>query len=97
MTVLLKGARGSGKFTLVSWIAHVLGLHIVEVDCYDIIDDSDVKTEANLRVRFEKAAECSPSILILRHLEALVQTTQPKPDVEGEGGPTMYSFKFFLV
>ncbi|KAK7466888.1 peroxisomal assembly protein [Stygiomarasmius scandens] len=83
LSILLKGARGIGKFTSVCAVARSLGLHVIEVNCYDAIGDSDVKTEAFLRTRFENATACSPSILVLRHLEAFSQTTQvPEPGKE---------------
>lgn len=31
VSVLLKGARGTGKFTVSSWVAQRLGMHILEV------------------------------------------------------------------
>jgi hypothetical protein len=40
------------------------------------VGDSDVKTEATLRARMEKAADCSPCILLLRHIEALAKNAQ---------------------
>ncbi|CAA7270162.1 unnamed protein product [Cyclocybe aegerita] len=76
LSFLLKGGRGIGKFCVTSWVAAKLGLHLFEVDCYDILGENDTKTEALLRVRFEQAASCSPCLLVLRHLEALSQTTQ---------------------
>lgn len=75
-SVLLKGARGAGKFTTACWVAQRLGMHLLEVNCYDIISEDDVKTEGTLRARFDKAQNCSPCILVLRHIDALVQTTQ---------------------
>jgi len=79
-SVLLKGARGTGKFTTACWVAQRLGMHLLEVNCYDIISENDVKTEGTLRARFDKAQNCSPCILVLRHIDALVQTTQsPEP------------------
>ena len=47
-----------------------------KVNCYDVVGDSDVKTEGTLRSRMEKAADCSPCILLLRHIEALARNTQ---------------------
>ncbi|KAJ3503046.1 hypothetical protein NLJ89_g8610 [Agrocybe chaxingu] len=76
LSFLLKGGRGIGKFCVTSWVAAKLGLHLFEVNCYDILGENDTKTEALLRVRFEQAASCSPCLLVLRHLEALSQTTQ---------------------
>ncbi|KII88818.1 hypothetical protein PLICRDRAFT_42057 [Plicaturopsis crispa FD-325 SS-3] len=76
LSILLKGARGIGKFTVASWVAQRLGMHLLEVNCYDTVGDSTAKTEGTLRARFEKAASCSPCILVLRHIEAISQTTQ---------------------
>ncbi|KAE9389752.1 AAA-domain-containing protein [Gymnopus androsaceus JB14] len=76
LSILLKGARGIGKFTAASLVSRHLGLHILEVNCYDIIGETDIKTEAFLRARFENAIACSPCMLVLRHLEAFAQSTQ---------------------
>ncbi|KAJ7684814.1 AAA-domain-containing protein [Mycena polygramma] len=76
LSVLLKGARGSGKFTTACWVAQRIGMHVLEINCYDLVGENDTKTEGTLRARFEKLEECSPCILILRHLDGLAQTTQ---------------------
>ncbi|KAJ4480455.1 P-loop containing nucleoside triphosphate hydrolase protein [Lentinula edodes] len=76
LSVLLKGARGVGKYTATSQVARNLGMHILEVNCYDIIGENDIKTEGQLRARFENAVACSPCVLVLRHLEAFAQSTQ---------------------
>jgi peroxin-6 len=34
LSVLLKGARGTGKFTVATWVAQRLGMHILEVNIY---------------------------------------------------------------
>lgn len=70
LSVLVKGARGSGKRSLVHSAAEELGLSVVEVPCYDIIGDTPQTTEGTLRARFEKVRQCAPSILLLTHLEA---------------------------
>ncbi|KAJ2917643.1 hypothetical protein MD484_g2754, partial [Candolleomyces efflorescens] len=76
LSFLVKGNRGIGKFTTVAWVAHRLGIHLLEVNCYDLIGETDTKTEATLRVRFDQAVSCSPCIIVLRKLEALAQSTQ---------------------
>lgn len=105
-SILLKGARGIGKFTAATWVARQLGLHLLEVcprgpslllypetlsqiNCYDVIGENDTKTEGTLRSRFEKAGTCSPCILVLRHLDALSQTTQALEN--GKGTTSMSS------
>ncbi|KIM80937.1 hypothetical protein PILCRDRAFT_72673 [Piloderma croceum F 1598] len=76
LSILLKGARGIGKFTVATWVAQRLGMHHLEINCYDVIGENDAETEGTLRARFEKAGSCSPCVLILRYVEALAQTTQ---------------------
>ncbi|KAJ7435381.1 AAA-domain-containing protein [Mycena galericulata] len=76
LSVLLKGSRGTGKFTTACWVAQRMGMHMLEINCYDLVGENDTKTEGTLRARFEKLEECSPCILLLRHIDALAQTTQ---------------------
>ncbi|EPS97368.1 hypothetical protein FOMPIDRAFT_79362 [Fomitopsis schrenkii] len=76
LSVLLKGPKGSGKFTATSWVARHLGIHLFEVNGYDVIGENDAKTEGTLRARFERASSCSPCILLLRNIDAFAQTTQ---------------------
>ncbi|KAG2020608.1 valosin-containing protein [Coprinopsis cinerea AmutBmut pab1-1] len=77
LTFLIKGQRGVGKYTTISWVAQKLGIHIMELDCYDLIGENDTKTEGTLRVRFDQATQCSPCIIVLRKLEAFAGSTQP--------------------
>ncbi|KAG6813100.1 hypothetical protein H0H92_013954 [Tricholoma furcatifolium] len=74
LSVLLKGARGIVlDFPLPS--IH-LSSFTPQISCYDIIGENDAQTEGTLRARFDVAKECSPCVLLLRHVEALAQTTQ---------------------
>ncbi|KDQ59383.1 hypothetical protein JAAARDRAFT_153154 [Jaapia argillacea MUCL 33604] len=83
LSVLLKGVAGVGKFTAARLIGQHLGLHILEINCYHLLGENDTKSEGTLRARFEKAKSCSPCILILRHVDALAQTSQaPEPGKE---------------
>ncbi|KIK91652.1 hypothetical protein PAXRUDRAFT_830654 [Paxillus rubicundulus Ve08.2h10] len=75
-TVLVAGSRGAGKFSTAAWISRQLGMHLVEINCFDIISDSDVKTTASLREYVEGALSCTPCVLVLRHIDALIQLTQ---------------------
>lgn len=76
LSVLLKGARGCGKKTVARWVAKAAGVQLVELDCFDVISDTDVRTEGVLRARFQKAAECAPCIFLLRNIEALARKSQ---------------------
>ncbi|TPX72904.1 hypothetical protein SpCBS45565_g00272 [Spizellomyces sp. 'palustris'] len=72
-TVLLHGPRGAGKRTLIYAVAEDLGIHLLEINAYDIIGDTDAKTESFLQIQFEKAAATAPCVLILRHVDALAK------------------------
>ncbi|KAF9284745.1 peroxisomal assembly protein [Mortierella alpina] len=72
-TVLLHGARGIGKKTVVDWVADLAGIHIMDVNCFDIASDTDAKTEVAVRAKFDKAVACGPCILLLRHIDALAR------------------------
>ncbi|KAI3486163.1 hypothetical protein L1887_50304 [Cichorium endivia] len=76
LSVLLKGARGCGKRTVARWVAKAAGVQLVELDCFDVVSDTDVRTEGILRARFQKAAECAPCIFLLRNIEALARKSQ---------------------
>ncbi|KAI5900026.1 AAA-domain-containing protein [Schizophyllum commune H4-8] len=76
LSILLKGSRGCGKQTTVSWIAQRMGMHLMEVNCYDLLGDNDAQTQGIMRARFAQAAECSPCVLLLRHVDALAQNAQ---------------------
>ncbi|WWD03593.1 hypothetical protein V865_001647 [Kwoniella europaea PYCC6329] len=76
LSILIKGARGSGKRSLIKSVADELGYNIVNVECYDIIGDSPSVTSGSLLARLEKAKLCSPSLLVLNHIEALAKKSE---------------------
>ncbi|KAI0003309.1 P-loop containing nucleoside triphosphate hydrolase protein [Russula compacta] len=77
ISMVLKGSRGIGKLTTAIQVTRRLGMHVFETNCYDFLGENDTKTEGLLRARFEQATSCSPCVLVMRHLEAFTQTTQP--------------------
>lgn len=81
LSVLVHGQRGVGKKTIVEWVATTLGLHFFEVNCYDILSESESKTEAYLRHRIERANSYRPCLLLLRHIDAFAK----KRDVLQQG------------
>ncbi|KAK0228292.1 AAA-domain-containing protein [Armillaria fumosa] len=76
LSFLLGGARGTGKYTSACGVARLLGMHVLDINCYDVVGDNDTQTEGLLRARFEKATDCSPCLLILRQLDGLVNNPQ---------------------
>ena len=51
------------------------------MNCYDILSESDSKTEAYLRHRIERASSYRPCLLLLRHIDAFAK----KRDVLEQG------------
>lgn len=84
LSILLKGAKGSGKATLARSAAAHAGFHVFELDCFDLIGETDTKTEGNLAARFERATQCTPCVLLLRHMEALARKSQTVETGQGE-------------
>ncbi|KAJ2346868.1 peroxisomal assembly protein, partial [Coemansia sp. RSA 2671] len=79
---LLKGSSGTGKRYLVRAVAEQLGVHMYELNCYDILSESEDKAAQVLHVYFENASRYTPCVLHLRSIEALAQTasTQQNQD-----------------
>ncbi len=78
MVILLHSTqRNIGKATLAIRAASDLGLHVFDLDAYDIIAEGgsagDVKTEALFKARIERALSCGAdcTIVLVRHVEAL--------------------------
>lgn len=69
--------RGIGKGTIAWDAATDLGLHVFDIDAYDVMAEGggagDVNAEALLKARVERALSCGPSCtaLLLRHVNAL--------------------------
>lgn len=69
VAVLLCGLAGSGKRTVVRYVARRLGVHVVEVSCHDLMASSQRKTSVALVQAFKMAHRYSPTILLLRHFD----------------------------
>lgn len=69
--------RNIGKATLASKAASDLGLHVFDLDAYDLIAEGgsggDVKTEALFKARIERALTCGAdcTVIMVQHVEAL--------------------------
>ena len=75
-SILISGSRGSGKMTLIKQIADEVGYSIIPVDAYDLIGETNNHLEGSLQAAMDKAASCSPSILLLLHIDALSRKTE---------------------
>lgn len=70
--------RKIGKANVASRACSDLGLHVFPIDAYDILTEGgagggDIKTEAFLKAKAERAFSCGPecTVLLVRHIEAL--------------------------
>ncbi|KAI9491641.1 P-loop containing nucleoside triphosphate hydrolase protein [Zychaea mexicana] len=70
---LVHGPRGGGKATLIREIAEDLGVHLFEFSVYDVVSETDAKTEVYLRAKFDKAAALTPCIVLIRSIEGLAR------------------------
>ncbi|EFA78492.1 AAA ATPase domain-containing protein [Heterostelium album PN500] len=73
-TLLLKGASGVGKRTLLRQLSNHLGLHLFEVDCYQLYSFNEAEKELNIKRILERASEATPSLLLLSNFEVLEQS-----------------------
>lgn len=78
MVILLYSTqRNIGKATLATSASSDLGLHLFNLDGYDMAAEGgtagDVKTEALFKARVERALSCGPTCttVLLRHIEAI--------------------------
>lgn len=76
--LLASTQRNIGKATIFTGACADLGLHIFIIDAYDILTEGgagggDVKTEAFLKARAERALSCGPeyTVILIRHIDAL--------------------------
>ncbi|ORX40700.1 P-loop containing nucleoside triphosphate hydrolase protein, partial [Kockovaella imperatae] len=76
LSVLVSGARGCGKTMLLSSIASALGYNIVMVDSFDLQGEASTRLEGTLMAALDKAGSCTPSILLVRHVDALAKKTE---------------------
>ncbi|ORZ23089.1 P-loop containing nucleoside triphosphate hydrolase protein [Absidia repens] len=70
---LLQGPKGGGKSTLVREVVEDLGVHVFEFSVYDVVSDTDAKTELHLRAKFEKATSLAPCVVLIRGIEGLAK------------------------
>ncbi|GER24752.1 peroxisomal biogenesis factor [Striga asiatica] len=69
VSVLLHGASGCGKRTVIRCVARHLGLHVVEYSCHNFVTSSEKKTSIALAEAFNTARRYCPTILLLRRFE----------------------------
>lgn len=84
-TILVHSSkRGAGKVSVVQSVASQMGIHVFEVSGYSILGDTDPKTIGILRGRLERAAQISPCLVLIKHLDALAKKSE-QDGKEGAG------------
>ena len=76
--LLVSTQRNIGKATTAASACADIGVHVFTIDAYDILNEGgagggDVKTEAFLKARAERALSCGAehTVILVRHIEAL--------------------------
>eukprot|EP00850_Spirogloea_muscicola_P015062 SM000112S24004 [mRNA] locus=s112:310469:316356:+ [translate_table: standard] len=84
--VLLAGPTGAGKRGAARAAAAVLGLHVVEFNCHELLGSTDSQTAASIAAAFESAQRYSPSVLLLRRFDALAGPAMTSEGATQGGG-----------
>ncbi|VAH36552.1 unnamed protein product [Triticum turgidum subsp. durum] len=75
-----------GKRTVVKHVANHLGMHVIECCCHDLMTSSESGASAALVAAFKEAQKYSPSIILLRHFDAIGNTSSNEgPQSEQSG------------
>ncbi|RCV35421.1 hypothetical protein SETIT_7G238600v2 [Setaria italica] len=70
-STFIYGPSGCGKRTVVRHVANHLGLHVVECSCHDLMTSSESGAPVALATAFKEARKYSPCIILLRHFDAI--------------------------
>lgn len=85
-STFLYGPSGCGKRTVVRHVANHLGLHVVECSCHDLMTSSESGAPAALVAAFKEAQKYSPCMILLRHFDAIGNTSSNEgPQSEQSG------------
>ena len=90
-SVLIYGKNGIGKRYLIKQVAAHLGVHILDIDCYTLIDDVPSKTDANIIQVMNQAGNNAPCILCFSSIDAIGSKSM------SERGQGLHSLLLFLI
>uniref|UniRef100_A0A0D9ZQQ8 Peroxisomal ATPase PEX6 n=1 Tax=Oryza glumipatula TaxID=40148 RepID=A0A0D9ZQQ8_9ORYZ len=85
-STFLYGPSGCGKRTVVKHVANHFGLHVVECSCHDLMTSSDSGAPAALVAAFKEAHKYSPCIILLRHFDAIGNTSSNEGTQSAQSG-----------
>ena len=72
-SVILHGPQGCRKSQCVKELARAIGIHSLDINCFDLIQPTEEKTAAVLDAAFESCQDYAPCILLLRGGHAFSQ------------------------
>jgi len=78
--ILLHGSRGVGKRTLIYSILEMLGINVYEKNCFELLAESETKTENALRLECNKVISATPCVFLLNNIHALTKKNQSDPN-----------------
>ncbi|BFZ12137.1 hypothetical protein BsWGS_15176 [Bradybaena similaris] len=70
-SMLLAGPRGCGKRTVANTVARRLYMHLMEVNCHDLMGDTSAVSESRIKNLFLSANKYSPCVLLMRNIEVV--------------------------
>ncbi|ORY26690.1 P-loop containing nucleoside triphosphate hydrolase protein [Naematelia encephala] len=76
LSILIKGARGGGKSTLVRSVADDIGFNVIEVECFDVIGDTSALISGTISAQLSKVKACAPCILLVKNAEVLAKKSE---------------------
>ncbi|KAK9432325.1 P-loop containing nucleoside triphosphate hydrolase protein [Lipomyces doorenjongii] len=85
--------RGVGKATMVKYVAGQLGVHVFEIEGHEIAGDTDTKTLGTLKAKLERGSDCSPCVVLIRHLEAISRKSADGGDGNHKGDKILAMIK----
>jgi len=72
-SILLTGAKGTGKRLLVHRLCERFGFHLVEINLFEFLTDTEAETIENVEQIHKMAKTCSPCVLYIRNFDALAR------------------------
>jgi peroxin-6 len=96
-SILIHGERGTGKRQVVHALCARYGLHCLELNCYELLGESDSQTNDNLKQVFVLAKQIAPCILYLRNMDAFDAESSNAGGVAGHLPASMKNSKIRLI
>ncbi|KAK9466911.1 P-loop containing nucleoside triphosphate hydrolase protein [Lipomyces arxii] len=76
-SILLHSAkRGVGKYATAHYVAGQLGVHVFDVFAHEVVGDSEVQTLGTLKARLERASDCAPCAVFIKHIDAIAKKSE---------------------